>query len=622
MASMEADKRMKALKKKLTQIQKLKEKQGKLTPEEAEKLSSEASILAELAGLENGEEVAHSSAGPPTNENSGGGVKEDPESEEGAGEQENSPAQPEVPPAEAEKRIRALKKKLVQITKLKERGGKYSAEEEEKLAAEPKLIYESTELEINLLDPENKKNAKSIQKKLDQIKKLQERKGQLSQQEKAKIAKDKPLKQELADILAARVPVKEPKEAEPDKKPEPEKQKAISPPVQKTAPVQKAAAAKETAPAPKPAPAPVPEPTPVQQEIVYDDTMASDSLVAAQWAFAEEDEAGEEDGFVEARWKTKMKKARAKAAAEAAAAEAEAAAAEKAKADAEAAAAAAEKAALEKAAAEKAAAEKAIADKAAADKAAAEKATADKAVAQAAEIVAAEKEAADKAAADKAAADKAAAEKAALEQEAADKAAAEQAEEAAKQAIKPEPVAATAEVQKSEPAPEQPPEKQSPEKRLKALKKKLAQITKLKEKGGTLLPEEQEKIDSEAAILGEISALEKGEPWPPVAPVQDSGHTEPKPVVASQKPQTKQAVQAEPEPVAPAAPQPPQPPQVAPDLEPSEAEKRKRNLKKKLAQIAKLRERGGEHLPEEETKLASEEALTEELRLLEKKYGK
>jgi len=57
-------------------------------------------------------------------------------------------------------------------------------------------------------------------------------------------------------------------------------------------------------------------------------------------------------------------------------------------------------------------------------------------------------------------------------------------------------------------------------------------------------------------------------------------------------------------------------------LEPTEAEKRKRNLKKKLTQIAKLKERGGDYLPEEEAKLASEKALAEEFRLLEQKYGK
>jgi len=191
MASIEVDKRIKALKKKLSQIQKLKEKDGKLTPEEAEKLASEANVLAELTGLENGEDVAHSSKEPPK-ENSSAGVQEDPESEEGAGDQGNSPAQPEVPPAEAEKRIRALKKKLVQITKLKERGGPYSAEQEEKLTSEPKLIFECTELEINLLDPEAKKNARSIQKKLDQIKKLQNGRVSCLSRKKQRLSKTNP----------------------------------------------------------------------------------------------------------------------------------------------------------------------------------------------------------------------------------------------------------------------------------------------------------------------------------------------------------------------------------------------------------------------------------------------
>lgn len=49
------------------------------------------------------------------------------------------------------------------------------------------------------------------------------------------------------------------------------------------------------------------------------------------------------------------------------------------------------------------------------------------------------------------------------------------------------------------------------EKRLKALKKKLAQITTLKEKDGSLDKEAQEKVDNERSILREVAALEGGE---------------------------------------------------------------------------------------------------------------
>lgn len=48
------------------------------------------------------------------------------------------------------------------------------------------------------------------------------------------------------------------------------------------------------------------------------------------------------------------------------------------------------------------------------------------------------------------------------------------------------------------------------EKRLKALKKKLAQITTLKEKDGSLDKEAQEKVDNERSILREVAALEGG----------------------------------------------------------------------------------------------------------------
>jgi len=48
------------------------------------------------------------------------------------------------------------------------------------------------------------------------------------------------------------------------------------------------------------------------------------------------------------------------------------------------------------------------------------------------------------------------------------------------------------------------------EKRLKALKKKLAQISTLKEKDGSLDKEAQEKVDNERSILREVAALEEG----------------------------------------------------------------------------------------------------------------
>ncbi|CAK0896905.1 unnamed protein product, partial [Prorocentrum cordatum] len=55
------------------------------------------------------------------------------------------------------------------------------------------------------------------------------------------------------------------------------------------------------------------------------------------------------------------------------------------------------------------------------------------------------------------------------------------------------------------------------DKRLKAIKKKLAQIAKLKERGGELDAEAKEKVASEAELLREVGCLERGVPFEPPA---------------------------------------------------------------------------------------------------------
>merc|ERR1719350_427401 len=168
-----------------------------LTEEEAEKVALEPNILKEIRALESGEpleaarEVAKPASLPPSPEKvaeeaspsfteaqdagaSPQACETEPAREEPVAEvvekvQEEEVAQAEAPqlePAEAEKRIKALKKKLVQIEKLKEKEN-LSAEEKEKVSRKACFEAEIEEMEINLLDSEAKKNAINLQRKLE-----------------------------------------------------------------------------------------------------------------------------------------------------------------------------------------------------------------------------------------------------------------------------------------------------------------------------------------------------------------------------------------------------------------------------------------------------------------------
>mmetsp|Transcript_91962 Transcript_91962/g.297588 ORF Transcript_91962/g.297588 Transcript_91962/m.297588 type:complete len:291 (+) Transcript_91962:72-944(+) len=213
MAEVEVQKRIRNLRKKLGQIAKLKEK-DELSAEESQKVATEPALLAEVTALEKGEEFVPEPVPPPAAapaeaacdgagdgaEEAGGGGGD----EAGPPEPPEKPALPALEPAEAEKRIKALKKKLGQITKLKERGGNFTPEEAEKVASEGAFVAEVMELEISLLEPEAQKTAKALRKELDLIRKTKEKKGQLSPQERGKVAKGPELKKELDALLAAR----------------------------------------------------------------------------------------------------------------------------------------------------------------------------------------------------------------------------------------------------------------------------------------------------------------------------------------------------------------------------------------------------------------------------------
>jgi len=185
-----------------------------------------------------------------------------------------------------------------------------------------------------------------------------------------------------------------------------------------------------------------------------------------------------------------------------------------------------------------------------------------------------------------------------------------------------EPSKALGATAKAEPAPKPkaeatPPGEQTPEKRIKALKKKLAQIDKLKQKAPPLLEEEESKLAAEGLILQEIGALERGETWEP--PEEEP----------EEKPQAEAVAAPEPEAPAPVAKQAPAPapapepapapaPAPEPDCGPEEAGKRVKALRKKMKQIDGLKQRGGSYTKEESDKIASEKSLLKEVAALEK----
>lgn len=155
------------------------------------------------------------------------------------------------------------------------------------------------------------------------------------------------------------------------------------------------------------------------------------------------------------------------------------------------------------------------------------------------------------------------------------------------------------------------------EKRLRAVKKKLAQIDKLKEKGD-LDADQQDKVAGEAALLQEVAELEAvlagaggaTDPRPPAA--QPSGGCPSQPAEkpkAAAKPKSKPAA---------APPVAEEPTAEAESLSPMEVEKRLKAIKKKLGQIAKLKEKGGDLDADARDKVASQAELLREADCLER----
>jgi len=137
------EKRLKALRKKLQQIAALKEKTEALDAEAKAKVESERYLLQEVAALERGDAVVKFL--PPT---------EDEKIEAASQEKIN-----------VEKKIKNVRKKLAQITALKEKSAPVSPDEEQKIKAEAGLKKELGALEREL-GALNKAERERVSKKL------------------------------------------------------------------------------------------------------------------------------------------------------------------------------------------------------------------------------------------------------------------------------------------------------------------------------------------------------------------------------------------------------------------------------------------------------------------------
>lgn len=183
--------RMRAINKKLQGIEKLKAKDGPLDEDAAKKVKTEPALRTKLAALERGEDPDSDAEEEPQ-----GGV--------------------ELPsdPAERQKKIKALQKKLREVEALKQKGGMLDAQAKIKRDSEQHLIQELSALESGasafVLDEaalfaahkfELEKQVKKLQKKITQIAELKA-KPSLDADAQAKVDGEKDTKKELKDLEA------------------------------------------------------------------------------------------------------------------------------------------------------------------------------------------------------------------------------------------------------------------------------------------------------------------------------------------------------------------------------------------------------------------------------------
>lgn len=197
----DVQKRLKAINKKLKQIAELKAKGGVLEPEAAAKVASEGTLLRELAVLKDGKVFT----------------------EELDAEMKSQYIHHKVllpkEPAEREKRLKALNKKLGQIAELKKKGGTLDNEAKAKVASEYEVKQEIAALESGasevvfsgpsqddlIQEASNKKievekKIKAARKKLAAIDALKSKGGNLPADEKAKVDSEGGLKKELGAL--------------------------------------------------------------------------------------------------------------------------------------------------------------------------------------------------------------------------------------------------------------------------------------------------------------------------------------------------------------------------------------------------------------------------------------
>jgi len=197
-------KRMKALNKKLKQIAELKAKGGDLDPAAAAKVAGEAKILREISAIKAGKEFD--------------------EAEDAAMEAEEAAKAPQrvdlpADPAEREKRLKALNKKLQQIADLKKKEAELDDEATAKISSKWRVkqeiaALESGDVEVVFTGPteedqieeatikkiELEKKLKAVRKKLTQIETLKSKDGELEADARAKVDTEGVLKKELGAL--------------------------------------------------------------------------------------------------------------------------------------------------------------------------------------------------------------------------------------------------------------------------------------------------------------------------------------------------------------------------------------------------------------------------------------
>jgi len=204
----DAQRRLKALNKKLKQIAELKAKGGVLGPEVAAKVASEARILREIGAIK---------AGKPFDEAQDTEVQAEVEAREAA----KAPGRATLPTdeAEREKRLRVLHKKLQQIADLKRKEAELDDEAKAKVASKWRVrqeiaALESGGMEVVFTGPteedlieevtakkiELEKKLKAARKKLTQIEALRSKGGELEADARAKVDSEGALRKDLGAL--------------------------------------------------------------------------------------------------------------------------------------------------------------------------------------------------------------------------------------------------------------------------------------------------------------------------------------------------------------------------------------------------------------------------------------